>query len=224
MSLLDRFLTFLLYALGVALVAGFVHILVILLMPHVAPHDGFARLIPRSESGKTGDLILLQRPLPGHQTTPFSDPAVAQGFCLFDLDKGPLYVHGNLTAGGLVTLSFRTKSGRIFYAMTDKATQHGAVDIRVLTAAQREALEGDDDDQEPLQELRLVAPEKVGFVLISAFVPFPSAWEQSEEQIKSLTCSVEPLEEADNDAAPAPKSPGQRPVSPGPQASHSPAN
>jgi uncharacterized membrane protein len=224
MSLFDRFLTLLLYALGVALVAGFVHILVILLMPHVATHDGFARLMPPDASIKTGDLVMLPRPLPGHQTTPFSDPAIAQGFCLFDLDKGPLYVHGNLTAGGLVTVSFRTKSGRIFYAMTDKATQRGAVDIRVLTVAQREALEGDDDDEQPLQELRLVAPEKVGYVLIGAFVPFPSAWAQSEAQIKSLTCSVEPLDEGDNNGAPGPRPAGQRQISPGPQASRSPAN
>jgi uncharacterized membrane protein len=104
-----------------------------------------------------------------------------------------LSVRGNLEAGGLVTLSFRTKSGRIFYGMTDKATQRGAIDIRILTAAQRETLEGEDDEQEPLQDLRLVAPEKTGFVLINAFVPSASARADAEAQIKSLTCATEPL-------------------------------
>jgi uncharacterized membrane protein len=188
--LLDGALPALLYILGVVLAAGIVHILSILLMPEVASHDGFARLAPL---GKVGQLILLPRPEPGHEIAPFADPALAQGLCLFDLDKGPLSVRGNLEAGGLVTLSFRTKSGRIFYAMTDKATQRGAVDIRVLTADQRDTLEGEDDEQEPLQDLRLVAPEKSGFVLISAFVPFASARADAEAQIKSLTCAVEPL-------------------------------
>lgn len=193
MSIVDRLLTALLYGLGIVMIAGFVHIVAILLMPYVAPHDGFARLAPL---GKIGELVLLPHVEPGHETTPYSDPAIAQGLCLFDLDKGPLFVHGNIAAGGLVTLSFRTRSGRIFYAMTDKATQRGNVDIRVVTAAQRETLESDDDEETPLQELRVVAPEKIGFVLISAFVPFPSAWAQSTAQIGALTCSVEPLAES----------------------------
>lgn len=187
---LDRLLPLFLYLLGALLVAGIVHILSVLLMPDVAPRSGFDRL---AAFGKTGQLTLLPRPEPGHEMTPFADPALAQGLCLFDLGKGPLSIRGNLEAGELVTLSFRTKSGRIFYAMTDKATQHGAVDIRVLTSDQRETLEGEDDEQEPLQDLRLVAPEKRGFVLISAFVPFPSARAAAETQIKSLTCMEEPL-------------------------------
>jgi uncharacterized membrane protein len=187
---LDRFLTFLLYLFGAILVASFVHILSILLMPQIAPNNGFARLAPL---GKLEQLVLLPRLAPGQQITPFADPAVAQGLCLFDLDKGVLALQGDLEADGLVTLSFRTRSGRIFYAMTDRATQHGVVDIRVVTAAQRDALEGEDEDEEPRQELRLVSPEKTGYVLISAFVPFPSAWAASETKINSITCAQEPL-------------------------------
>ncbi|MGP0061220.1 MAG: hypothetical protein ACLPID_18260 [Beijerinckiaceae bacterium] len=192
MSVLDRFLTLLLYLFGAILVASVVHILSILLMPQLAPRDSFSRLAPL---GKPGQLALLPRPEPQRQITPFADPAVAQGLCLFDLDKGPLSIRGNIEAGGLVTLSFRTRSGRIFYAMTDRATQHGMVDIRVVTADQRETLEGEEEEQEPRQELRLVSPEKIGFVLISAFVPFPSAWAESEAQINSITCSLEPIAE-----------------------------
>jgi uncharacterized membrane protein len=199
MTLLDRFLTLSLYALAVLLIAGMVHILSILLMPYVAAHDGFARLAPL---GPPGELVLLPRTDPAHQVAPFTDPAVAEGVCVFDLDKGPLALRGDLQPGGLVTLSFRTRSGRIFYSMTDKATQHGAVDIRVVTSAQREELEGNDDDQEPLQELRLVSPEKTGYVLIGAFVPFPSAWPESEAQLKAITCSAEPIVESREGVAP----------------------
>ncbi|MGO9005940.1 MAG: hypothetical protein ACLQIQ_01115 [Beijerinckiaceae bacterium] len=195
MSALDRFLTLLLNLFGVFMVACFVHILSILLMPQVAPHDGFARLAPL---GKTGQLVLLPRPEPEHQVTPFADPAAAQGVCLFDLDKGPLSIRGNIEAGGLITLSFRTRRGRVFYSMTDRATQHGVVDVRVVTAAQRETLEDDEEEEEeeePQHELRLVSPETIGFVLIRAFVPFPSAWAESEAQINSMTCAQEPLAE-----------------------------
>jgi uncharacterized membrane protein len=195
MSILDRFFRFLLHALGLLFVAGIVHIASILLMPYVAPHDAFARLAPL---GRIGQLVLLPQAEPGHQLAPFADPAVSQGLCLYDLDQGSLLVHGDLDPGGLVTLSFRSKSGNIYYAMTDRASQHGAIAIRVLTAAQRDDLEDDEDDQsdpDAVQELRLVAPERTGVVLISAFVPFPSARAQSIAQIKSIACSQEPLEQ-----------------------------
>jgi uncharacterized membrane protein len=221
MSAVDRILTAALYMLGIVFVAGFVHILAILLMPYLAPNDSFARLAPL---GKIGELVLLPRAEPGQQMIPFADPAVAQGFCLFDLDKGSLYLHGNLAGGGLVTLSFRTRSGRIFYGMTDKATQHGTLDIWVLTIAQRTALEADEDEDEQgsLRELRIVAPEKTGFVLISAFVPFPSARAQSEAQIAALSCAVEPVEQSELRDGPAKTSVGQ--LSTGRQVSYLRAN
>jgi uncharacterized membrane protein len=188
--LFDRLLPPLLYFLGVLLIAGIIHIVSVLLMPDIAQQDGFSRL---AALGTPGQLVLLPRPEPGREIAPFTDPALVQGLCLFDLDKAPLSIRGEIDGGGLVTLSFRTKSGGIFYAMTDKATQRGAVDIRILTADQSETLEGEDDEQEPLQELRLVAPERTGLVLINAFVPFPSARADVEAQIKSLTCMQEPL-------------------------------
>jgi uncharacterized membrane protein len=195
MSFFDRFLAFLLYALALVMVAGAVHIVAILLMPYVAPNDGFARL---SGYGRPGELVLLPRIEPGHQLTPFADPALAQGICLFDLDDGSLFIHGDLQTGGLVTLSFRTRTGRIFYGMTDKASQHGTLAVRVLTGAQREKLQGD-EEQDPQQELRIVSPEATGYILINAFVPFPSARSQSEAQIKAISCATEPMEDTANE-------------------------
>lgn len=195
MNFFDRFLAVMLYILALLMVAGAVHIVAILLMPYVAPNDGFARL---SGYGRPGELVLLPRAEPGHQLTPFADPAFAQGVCLFDLGDGSLFIHGDLQTGGLVTLSFRTRTGSIFYAMTDRASQHGSLAIRVLTGAQREKLQ-DEDEQDPLQELRLVSPEAAGYVLVSAFVPFPSARPESEAQIKSISCATEPVEDDANE-------------------------
>jgi uncharacterized membrane protein len=191
MSFCDRLLAFMLYAVALVMVAGAVHIVAILLMPYVAPNDGFKRL---SSYGQPGELVLLPRAEPGHQLTPFADPALAQGMCLFDLEDGSLFIHGDLQTGGLVTLSFRTRTGRIFYGMTDKASQHGTLAIRVLTATQRDQLQGD-EEQDPQRELRIVSPEATGYILINAFVPYPSARPQSEAQIKAISCATEPMED-----------------------------
>lgn len=191
MNLSDRFFAFLLYLTGVVFVAGIVHLIAILAMPHVAPRDAYARL---AALAKPGQMTLLPRPLPGHEITPFEDAAAAQAVCLFDLSNGPLRLHADLAKDRLVTLSFRTRTGRIFYALTDSAAVHGSLDVRVLTGAQLEDVEENEDvENQPLQELRLVAPDLKGFVLVNALAAFPSQHSEAEAAVTSVSCSPETL-------------------------------
>jgi len=190
MNRTERILGFLLYLTGVVFVAGAVHLVAILAMPEVAPRDAFTRL---SAIAKSGQMTLLPRPLPGHQTTPFEDPAMAQAVCLYDLANGPLHVHADLDGDGLVTLSFRTRGGTIFYSMTDQASLHGKIDVRILTAPQLAAVEENDDEDQPLQELRLVAPAMKGFVLVKALAAYPSERGQAEAAVTSISCAAEAL-------------------------------
>jgi uncharacterized membrane protein len=191
MNLTDRLFSFLLYLSGIVFVAGVVHLVSILAMPELAPHDAYARL---SALAKPGQMTLLPRALPGHEITPFEDPALAQAVCLYDLSTGPLDIHADIDDPGLLTLSFRTRSGRIFYSMTDQAALHGTIDVRIMTQPQLEAIEANDDDEdEPLQELRLVAPSMKGFVLVNALAAFPSERADAEARATSISCSPERL-------------------------------
>ncbi len=190
MNLTDRFFSFLLYFAGIVLVAGVVHFASILAMPELAPHDAYARL---SALAKPGQMVLLPTALPGHEITPFEDPALAQAVCLYDLSSGPLHLHAELEDPGLLTLSFRTRSGRVFYSMTDQAALHGTIEVRIMTAPQLEAVEENEDEDEPLQELRLVAPDMKGFVLVNALAAFPSERAEAEARVTSISCSSETL-------------------------------
>ena len=93
MKLSDRFFSFLLYLSGVVFVAGVVHLVSILAMPELAPHDAYTRL---SALAKPSEMTLLPRALPGHEIAPFEDPALAQAVCLYDLSNGPLHLHADL--------------------------------------------------------------------------------------------------------------------------------
>jgi uncharacterized membrane protein len=188
MNLSDRFSGFLPYVVAVVFVAAAVHLVSILAMPELAPHDAYARL---SALAKPGRMTLLPRALPGHEITPFEDPALAQAVCLYDLSNGPLDLHAELEDSGLLTLSFRTRSGRIFYSMTDQAALHGEIEVRIMTQPQLEAVEENDDEEEPLQELRLVAPSMKGFVLVNALAAFPSERAEAESRATSISCSPE---------------------------------
>ncbi len=186
-SWLDWLLATLLWLLALVFVAGLVHIVSVFALPELAQKDAFSRL---SALTQPGQLSLLPAPLPGQEYAPFEDPALVQGVCLYDLDRGPLELSADIIGDGLLTFSFRTRTGRVFYSMTDKAASHGKIDVLVLTPKQLAAVEADDDEEELPQELRLTAPEKKGFVLINALAAFPSERANIEALVKSMSCEI----------------------------------
>ncbi|MEJ0095952.1 MAG: hypothetical protein WDN46_21840 [Methylocella sp.] len=193
MNRLDRLLVGLLWLLGIIFAAGIVHIVSIFALPDFEGKDAFVRL---SALAKPAELTLLPRPSPGKAFMPFSDPALAQGVCLFDLSQNPLRLHGEIEGDAMLTLSFRTPTGEIFYSMTDRAAQHGKIDVLILTPEQLESLQAEeDDDDEPPQELRLLAPTRRGFVLINALSAFPSERQDAEQRVKAISCEPEVSQE-----------------------------
>ena len=116
---------------------------------------------------------------------------MVQSVCPFDLSQGGLRLHADVEGGGLLTFSFRTSAGQVFYSMTDLAAQQGKIDVVVLTAAQLEIVEAEDDEDDPSQDLRLVAPEPQGLVIVSALAVYQSNRADAEARVKSVVCAVE---------------------------------
>ncbi len=175
----------------VALVAGLTHLIAILLLPRVATRDAYDLLAARTAPGR---MVLFAPARPGDATVPFRDPAAVQGLCFFDLSKGPVRVKTRTEEGRLLTLSFRTREGRIFYSMTDRAALRNTIDIRLVTAAQLvDVAAGDDEDQGLPEELRLQAPALTGLVVATALVAHPSERADAERRIQAIGCAVEPL-------------------------------
>ncbi len=193
MNALDRFLAGVLFVLAIACVAGIVHIVSILALPGLVASDPFARLSAIAEPGR---IQLLPRPAQGSRLLPFSDPAVARGACLFDLTKAPLRLAGSIDSDRLLTLSFRTRNGHVFFSMTDHAASRGVLNILVLSPSQLEELEASsNEDDEPSQELRLVAPALQGIILVDTLSALPGEWTRAEERIMRIRCEAEPLSE-----------------------------
>lgn len=193
MSPLDRILAGGLWLLAVLFIAGIIHIVAIFALPSLTPNETLARLAKLAEGA--AQPALLPPPTPEAQAAPFIDPALAQGVCLFDLSRGELRLRGDVNADKLLTLSFLTSEGLVFYSMTEKAAQRGKLEVLVLNAAQLENLEAEsdaqDEDEEPTPELRLVSPAQKGFILISALADLPSARPEAEKRIKAISCQTE---------------------------------
>ena len=187
MNQIDRLLAALLWLLGVLAIAGITHIVAVFALPEIAAKDTYARI---SELAKPGQLTMPPS-RPDKQVMPFADPAMVQSVCPFDLSQGGLRLHADVEGGRLLTFSFRTSAGLAFYSMTDLAAQQGKIAVVVLTAAQLEIVEAEDDEDDPSQDLRLVAPEPQGFVIVSALAIYQSDRADAEARVKSVVCAVE---------------------------------
>ncbi len=193
MNRIDRFLAGILWCLGILFVAALAHILAVFNLPKLQGKDPYSRL---AALAKAGEMTLLPQPGPGSGWAPFADPAVAQAACLYDLSRNPARLTAEIDGDRMLTLSFRTPAGDVFYSMTDRAAQRGKIDVLILTADQLEDLEAaTKDDEEAPQELRLVAPTIKGFVLVNALAVFPSEKLEAEERVKAVRCAPEAASE-----------------------------
>lgn len=175
----------------VILVAGLTHFTAILILPNVATKDAYTLLA--AQSG-TNHMTLLAPSRPGDKLIPFRDPVTIQGVCFYDLAQSPMRIRTKTEEGRLLTLSFRTPEGKIFYAMTDRAALRNAIDIRLVTGEQLKAVEDTDDDDAGLpSELRLKSPTRTGLIVATALIARPSEAKDAEERIKSVLCAPEAL-------------------------------
>jgi len=189
LEVVDHLLAAALWLLAIIFMAALVHIVSIFALPQLAQKkDAYSRI---AKLASPGVLTLLPQAKAGEEIAPFSDPALVQGVCLFDLDKGPLSFSAETPKDSLLTFSFRTRTGRVFYSMTDRAAAHGQIDVSIMTQKQLEAAQADDDEDDPTQELRLTSPEKRGFLLINALVVYPSERPTIEALVKGMSCAID---------------------------------
>ena len=160
----------------------------VLILPAVATKDAFARLA-RSERWTRPSRCRGQvRP---KERLPYADPAVAWAFCRYDLASGPIRVTAPV-GRAFASISFHTRRGLVFYALTDKAATHGVIDAVLATPADIQALAAHDDEDDPSRDLRIAAPVPEGYVVMRVFSELPSLYPEAEAQAKHLDCKPEP--------------------------------
>ena len=176
-------------AVSAVILAGIVHFVVILAMPRVATRDAFARL---AGMGRVDETVALPPADPSRRLLPYDDPAVAAAFCRYDLAKGPLRVRAP-TGRAFSSMSFHTRRGLAFYALTDKAGAHGAIEAVLATPDDVRSLASRDDEETPSRDLRIAAPEREGYVMVRVFSETPSLRAEAEAEARRLTCTPEPV-------------------------------
>ncbi len=171
------------------ILAVIVHFIVVLAAPRLATQDAYARL---ARFGEVYETIAAAPAGPAERLLPYADPAVATAYCRFDLAAGPIRVRAPI-GRAFSSISFHTRGGVAFYALTDRAGAHGTIDAVLATPDEVRALAARDDEESPSHDLRIAAPDREGYVVMRVFSELPSLYPEAEAAAKRLTCTPEPL-------------------------------
>ena len=98
-------------------------------------------------------------------------------------------VTASTQSGDFLAVSFHSRSGLPFYALTDRANVDGKIDVLLMTSAQLKQVEAA-DGEEPARDVRIVAPETEGFVEFDV-VPRIGGAAAAERALRSVGCKIE---------------------------------
>ncbi len=178
-----------LYGVTVMLVlAAFVHLLVVWLVPRYATRDAFSGIVRLTPGDGT---VAVASGGDGQDAFPLLDPATPGAVCRYDLSRGPARITLPMGRPGFLSLSLHAGNGVAFFALTDRAAVSGKIQAVLVTAAQLKALQAHDDDDNPSQDLRILAPAEAGFAFARALAETPGLTGEAQAAAKALRCQVE---------------------------------
>ena len=179
----------------VAVLAGLVHLTSTLAIPAVAERDAYARV----EALERRPFVTFSLPTasPDSRAIPFHDPALAASVCLYDLSGGPVRARAPLGRAGFASLSFHSRRGMVFYALTDRAANQGRMEALIVTPEQLRTLIAHDDEDNPSDDLRIVSPTAKGFVMARALSESADLLPAAQTQAAAMTCATEPIAETE---------------------------
>jgi uncharacterized membrane protein len=126
-------------------------------------------------------------PNPFSTILPRMDPAFAHATCRYNLSNGALRVRVPLTPD-YTSVSFYTRHGLPYYAINDRAAGRRAIDLQLMTPAQRAALPMDEEIT-AADRLIVESPSTEGIVLVRAFVRERGALETVRTRLREAFCA-----------------------------------
>lgn len=178
------------YALGAGMIAGVVHIVSVLAMPALAPRDAYARFsewAPINEAALAPDGDSANA-----ASSPFRDPALLLAACRFDLSRGPVRIGATVDREHFLSMSFQSRTGRIFHSLTDRAALRDRIDVLLLRQQDADLIEDAEEDEGAPKGLRLVAPTTTGLVIIRSLATSPQDREAAKARLRLVRCQNEP--------------------------------
>jgi uncharacterized membrane protein len=166
---------------------GITHITSILIMPIYAGQDATTRL--RALSAVNAAYVLPQS-APGRSPLIYLEPNAAYAICPYDVSLAPLRIQVD-QGSAYLSMVFLQAGGTAFYALNDRASPNGALDIRLATPEQLNKIELQDVEDLPLQELRVRANKTTGVVLVRSIAKDAPHYSEALERVQNFKCGLE---------------------------------
>lgn len=163
-----------------------VHLSTILFLPRTATNDAYSRL---AQVAKINSVVSLPQPDPAGAVMPFMDPSLATAVCRYDLNEGPLKLIAPVSQA-FTSVSFYTRYGTAFYAITDRAAGRRTIELDLMTPAQRK-LVPEEEDVTSADRLIVESPTSTGLILIRALSPEPSLLPMAQRAVANAKCEIQ---------------------------------
>jgi uncharacterized membrane protein len=163
-----------------------VHLTTVLYLPRTATNDAYSRLVPITT---VNTVVPLPQPASDGAVMPFMDPSFATAVCRFDLSAGPLKLSAPVSQA-YTAVSFYTRYGTAFYAITDRAAGRRTIELDLMTEEQRK-LVPEEEDVTSADRLIVDAPTTTGLILIRALSPEPSLLPMAQRSVASAKCQIQ---------------------------------
>lgn len=173
----------LLWIVGGAVMGGIVHLATILVLPTTATQDAYSRIAAISGENT---VVPLPDPAPDGATLPFMDPAFATAVCRYDLSRGGVKFAVPVSAA-YTSVSFYTRAGVPYYAINDRAAGRRAIELDLMTTAQRARLP-DEDDVTSADRLIVESPTDTGLIVVRVLAPEPGVMPAAKATLSGARC------------------------------------
>jgi uncharacterized membrane protein len=154
-----------LFVVGGVLLAGIIHIAVVLFIPDFANRDAWTSM---GRFGVDGAFHVLPLSEPGTEPLPYLDPRMAHAVCRFSLDKDPIRIRAAMP-DAFWSLAVFDRRGSNIYSLNDRTAERTDIDLVIATPLQLTKLR-----ENPIstldQSIVIEVPASRGFVLIRAFI------------------------------------------------------
>ncbi len=167
-------------------VAGIVHILTILLVPHSAEADGWSRAA--AVAGEEGWTPLVA---PAQQAAiPGLDPLFVHGLCKLAIDDAPAVLSLD-AADRFWSLALYNHSPTVIFSLNDRTAVDGALEMLVVSPLDAERLkESPPADFESMIVVESVDPELIA--VLRLYAPEPADRLEAQQQIAAAQCTPAP--------------------------------
>lgn len=169
--------------LATLMLAGIVHILVILTIPQNVTHTAYSDV---AAFGPDRVFNLLPDVEPGSEALPALDPAMQHAVCRFQLADGPVQFTASIPVP-FWSMGLFDSAGQAIYSLNNRTAGSETLSMLLLSPEQLSILR--QNPPENLEDLIVIETDRTeGFALLRAFVPHEIYAPETETALLAASC------------------------------------